>query len=283
MMKTFKMDIHVHTCEVSACGEIEAAEGVRMYHEAGYQGIMITDHFHKLYFESLPEIKWEDKVDRYLEGYRKAKKEGERTGMQVLLGMEYRNCETDNDFLIVGLTEKFLYENPEIYELPLEEAIDLFHRNHMLVIQAHPVRFKIAGIKDGKVFCDYTTEEMLQILERCPDAEEIPFIEGVKALKKGEISRERMPIRLRVCNLMCEDKLDGIEVYNGNCNWAQDAQLIQQIIEKHPDYIQISASDFHERYHLARGGIVLNRKVSSSEELREALLDGCIIERIRNN
>ena len=127
-MEKFLIDIHVHTSEVSGCGQVKAEDAVKMYHSAGYQGLMITDHFHKQYFDGLKLESWEKKIDRYLEGYHKAQKEGQRLGMEILLGMEFRNCETDNDFLIIGVTEDFLYTHPDLYELPLTKAIDLFHQ-----------------------------------------------------------------------------------------------------------------------------------------------------------
>ena len=45
-MEKFLLDMHMHTKETSSCGEVPAAEGVRLYKEAGYQGVMITDHYH---------------------------------------------------------------------------------------------------------------------------------------------------------------------------------------------------------------------------------------------
>ena len=41
---------------------------------------------------------------------------------------------------------------------------------------------------------------------------------------------------------------------------------------------QISASDFHEVGHLASGGVVLDRPVKTSAELKDALLDKGIVE-----
>lgn len=288
-MERFAIDIHVHTSEVSGCGQVEAAEIVRLYQSAGYQGIMVTDHFHRQYFESLKLETWEAQVERYLEGYRKAKEEGLRIGMEVLLGIEFRNFETDNDFLVIGITEKFLYEHPYIYNLPLAQAIDLFHENGMLVIQAHPARCKIVDVKDGRIFAGYKSGQMLQILEENPEMGELPYemgelpyTEAMKALESGAADSLKMPLKLKVCELLCEDKLDGIEVYNGNCNWIQDPEKIRNILERHPEYIQTSASDFHEKCHLARGGMVLNQRVTNSEELAAVLRRGGILERIQS-
>lgn len=279
-MEKFLIDMHVHTCEVSDCGEVTAKDGVRMYHDAGYQGLMITDHYHKQYFESLSSDSWEGKVEQYLEGYHSAKKEGQRFGMEILLGMEFRNYETDNDFLIVGVTEEFLYKNPYIYKLPLADAFDLFHENGMLIIQAHPVRCRIAGIEDGKLFTGYRSEQMLKMLENNPGMDAMSYDDGMKMLANTPMDLWKMPLKLNVCKLMCEDKLDGIESYNGNCNWMQDPEEVKSILKKHPEYIQISASDFHEPAHLARGGVVLKRRVKTSQELKESLIRGDVIEMV---
>lgn len=235
-MAGYKLDMHIHTKESSGCGKVAAADVVRSYKEAGYDGIMITDHYHKTYFDSLGTMKLAEKTEKYLEGYRRARQEGERLGLDVLLGIEFRNVESDNDFLIVGITEEFLFRYPETYLLPLAKAIDFFHEKGMLVIQAHPVRFGMTG--------------------------------------QGEKTRKR------ICWLQCENQLDGIEVYNGNSGWGQDPKDIEAILTRHPDYIRISASDFHEPRHLARGGIVLDRQVKNSGELKEALQNHGIIHRI---
>ena len=58
---------------------------------------------------------------------------------------------------------------------------------------------------------------------------------------------------------------------------------MKEILEKHPEYIQISASDFHEPEHLARGGIVLKRRVKTSQELKDALVNGEIVRFKKRN
>lgn len=280
-MDKYKFDMHVHTSETSGCGGVAAVDVVRSYHEAGYQGIMISDHYHKVYFDGLKDMDMYQKIEHYLEGYRSAKAEGERLGLDVVLGIEFRNIETDNDFLIVGITEEFLHAFPETYNLPLKQAIDLFHEHGMLVIQAHPVRFRIQNMKDGKPFSGYRNHQMLEMLREKPEIEEISFQEWEEAVKNHTFEKYKFPLKLRVCRLQCEDELDGIEVYNGNYHWAQEPEQILQIMKRHPEYIQTSASDFHEPGHLARGGMVFNCRVKNSFELKKALLENGIIERIQ--
>ena len=68
----FLLDMHMHTKETSSCGEVPAAEGVRLYKEAGSQGVMITDHYHRQYFDSLGDMDMSRKIDAYLTGCRAA-------------------------------------------------------------------------------------------------------------------------------------------------------------------------------------------------------------------
>ena len=37
-----KIDVHVHTSEVSGCGQLPGAEMARLYKQAGYDAIVIT-------------------------------------------------------------------------------------------------------------------------------------------------------------------------------------------------------------------------------------------------
>lgn len=136
----YKFDMHVHTAETSQCGNIEAVEVVRLYKNAGYTGIVITDHYYKDYFGMFPELSWGQKIDHFLSGYHKAREEGDNVGLTVLLGMEIRFTENENDYLIYGLDEVFLKENPELYKLSLKDFKALMERENMLVFQAHPFR-----------------------------------------------------------------------------------------------------------------------------------------------
>jgi hypothetical protein len=41
----YRYETHLHTCQGSLCGRSTGAEHARFYKEAGYQGVIITDHF----------------------------------------------------------------------------------------------------------------------------------------------------------------------------------------------------------------------------------------------
>lgn len=135
-----KYDTHVHTSETSPCGIIEAQEVVRLYKDAGYDGIVITDHYYDSFFEKLGEMPWKDKVDIYLQGYCSAFDEGTNIGLTVLLGMEIRFEENPSDYLVYGITEDFLKKYPKLYKLGIKKFRQLIEDEYMLIFQAHPYR-----------------------------------------------------------------------------------------------------------------------------------------------
>lgn len=139
-MNVFKIDTHVHTAETSPCGHVSAAELVRLYKAAGYDGIIITDHYYDNYFECMGKKPWEDKIDLFLTGYKNALEAAKTEGLQVLLGMELRFGENFNDYLVFGIDEVFLKENKKLYRLGLKKFKKLASKNGLLVYQAHPFR-----------------------------------------------------------------------------------------------------------------------------------------------
>ena len=141
-------EMHFHTSEISVCGRVPAAEGVRAYKEKGYDALVVTDHFHSDYFDSLPEeLSWAEKADRWLEGYRAARRAGEALGMTVLLGMEIRFNHSPNDYLVYGWTEELLRETEAPYQWD-EEAFHRFSQdNGMFFAQAHPYRKDCSAVR----------------------------------------------------------------------------------------------------------------------------------------
>lgn len=137
---TYLLDPHVHTGEVSPCGNAPAAEMVKAYTQAGYQGIVITDHYGEWFFKDYPDIQWQEMMDVFLSGYSSAKKEGDRVGLDVFLGMEINFQSGSNDYLVFGMEESFLYENPYLDRMDFSEFSELIIKNNFSVFQAHPMR-----------------------------------------------------------------------------------------------------------------------------------------------
>ena len=136
----YRIDMHVHTSEVSPCGSIPAAEIVPLYKGRGYDGVIITDHFYDGYFKRQKNLKWPQKIANFLRGYEVAHGMGESCGLDVFAGMEIRFTDSPNDYLVYGVTPEFLCAHPEMYALGLRAFRKIAREAGLLIYQAHPFR-----------------------------------------------------------------------------------------------------------------------------------------------
>jgi len=150
----FLYETHMHTCTASACGKSTGKEHVRFYKDAGYTGIIMTDHFfggNTAVDRSLP---WEDRIDWFWRGYEDAKEEGDRIGLDVFFGLEQNYA--GDEYLIYGLTKEYMKAHPEMEHWTRQQQLEEVHHAGGCVIQAHP--FRIRGYMDrirvGTLFCD---------------------------------------------------------------------------------------------------------------------------------
>lgn len=135
----YKYEIHAHTQNTSWCGDIDAKDLVEKYKEAGYSGIVITDHYSPMTFHISEFFNKKKAIDHFLEGYRKAKKY-ETDDFTVLLGMELRFYATVNDYLVYGVSEEMLYELPLLLKTYIKRASNMLRERGCLFLQAHPFR-----------------------------------------------------------------------------------------------------------------------------------------------
>lgn len=136
----YMYESHFHTSDVSTCAHISAEEAAELYKNAGYSGVVVTDHFSTDCFENkYPGNNWKEKVDYFLRGYYNAKKH-ETEDFSVMLGIELRFDENDNDYLVYGVDEEFLYNNEGITKMTAKQFKKLAEKNQLTVIQAHPFR-----------------------------------------------------------------------------------------------------------------------------------------------
>lgn len=84
----------------------------------------------------------------------------------------------------------------------------------------------------------------------------------------GVLMFQAHPFRvgIRRCN---PDYIDGVEVYNGKTDRARNEQAFKWAQEN--GKLMCSGSDFHTLAHLARGGIITDRKITSNADLLEVL------------
>ena len=141
----YRYELHSHTSECDRDAHLSARELVHLYKDAGYDGMVITDHyierFYTLWFpEDVAGLTHAQQVHRWLKGFRTAREEGEKIGFTVLPGAEVRFDGKPNDYLIYGLHEDFFYNVPRLNELGSLEALLALLPETVCVVQAHPFR-----------------------------------------------------------------------------------------------------------------------------------------------
>lgn len=139
----YKIETHAHTNPASPCSMASSEEVVRLYKEAGFDAVCITNHFILNLFEGqsiYKNLTKEEKIDRWLKDFDEAKKYGEKYGIKVILGAELRFIENLNDYLIYGINRDDLLR---IYDF-LGGTLENFRKNlklpNSVFIQAHPFR-----------------------------------------------------------------------------------------------------------------------------------------------
>lgn len=142
-------ETHMHTREVSPCGQCDAADMMAAYADKGYGGVFVTDHlspYALAHFASDTNdyfhlsLTWPQIVTRYLRGYDTAKLIGEALGLRVFLGVELTLEQGPEDYLLLGVDKEFLlaHKNIQTYTLPqLKAAVNQYG---LPLYQAHPLR-----------------------------------------------------------------------------------------------------------------------------------------------
>ena len=146
-----KIDLHVHTSEISGCAHLTAEEMIRMYAEAGYDAVVVTNHFtshNRRRFEKAGI----DLVDAYKACYEKAKTYGEQYGVKVFSGYELRFDQNDNDYLVYGMSFEDAREYDKLFAMTPREFSAFANERGILFYQAHPFRNGMTVVRPQYLF-----------------------------------------------------------------------------------------------------------------------------------
>jgi len=148
-----KIDLHVHTSEVSFCGHMSGGEIAEAYKEKGYALIVITNHFNTYTANRLENEKGVSDFFRYYyDMYLYAKEEGEKRGLTVLNGYEIRFDGADNDYLIYGMPDATAARYKELFKMSPQDFSAIANEEGFLFYQAHPFRNGMKIINPAYLF-----------------------------------------------------------------------------------------------------------------------------------
>ena len=144
----YKLELHSHSHGVSRCAKADPEVVIARFQEAGYQGLVSTNHINNGTYEGREDWPWEQKAEHFLSGYHALKKAAGED-FDVLLGCEI-NLHTSgpNDYLIFGVTEEWIMNLGDPRDWPLKELSERVRAAGMMIVQAHPFRYGSVIMRD---------------------------------------------------------------------------------------------------------------------------------------
>ena len=141
----YRLELHCHNSEVSACSNCDAQTLISRYKAAGYQGIVSTNHINGGTYQRMEEASWEEKIAYFLRGY-EALKNAAGEDFDVLLACEINltpkgwPAYIPNDYLVYGVTPEWLLQTGDTRRMTVPELSAAVHGAGMLLVHAHPFR-----------------------------------------------------------------------------------------------------------------------------------------------
>lgn len=248
----YKYEMHCHDRLCSRCAHSLPEEMARAYCEAGYAGMVFTNHFLRGSTAVDRSLPWEDKVLAYWGAYERASNWAKGRDFSVFFGLEH-NYGSGKEVLTYGIDLPFLLAHPDIDQLPLREYAALVREYGGFVAQAHP--FREAPYIDPELLPD-------------PDC-----LDGVEVFNYGNLEYEQEnpgEYAGRYDALGETDNLWGFgrEIGYENLRAAQFA--------REHSLLPLSGGDVHWKDYKGIGmaGMAFPQKIKNSRELVQALREG---------
>ena len=139
ILKKMKIDLHVHTQEISPCGKMPFNEVIDRYRSAGYDLIVITNHFSRKAAEA-KGLSPAEFHRAFYETVTAAQEYGKKSGLRILGAHELRFDSAANDYLVFGMTEEHYRNYREICAMSPKQFSAFAAEEGLLFYQAHPFR-----------------------------------------------------------------------------------------------------------------------------------------------
>jgi hypothetical protein len=231
-------ETHLHTVLSSACGVSRGPDYIRPYIDAGFSGIIVTDHFFRGNTAIDRSLPWREWVNRFCRGYEETREAGDRLGLDVFFGWEetFDGCD---DYLIYGLDKAWLLDHPESRTWTRGEQRRAVNQYGGCVVQAHPFREQYyisrinlsAGCVDAVEAANGGNfkQSYDALAARYADRLGLPKTAGsdihdVKQFEGGEIFGVYLNQKIdRIAGYVAaikEKNIAGLKISEGRCDWS---------------------------------------------------------------
>ena len=138
-----KIETHCHSLGGSPCASASSEQLIENYINAGYKGVVLTNHYCKSCYTEIDGTTHAQKMSYYLSLRDDLVKKAQNLDFKVFTGAEVRAVTPLNtfaEFMIYGFEDKFLYDNPPLFTLTQKELFSLAEDNGLFMYQTHPFR-----------------------------------------------------------------------------------------------------------------------------------------------
>lgn len=137
----YKIETHAHTAQSSPCSRLSADQLIGAYAQAGYAGVVVTDHL-RFGYTVFAQNRPDEQIHKFLAGYEAACEAGEKYGVKVYLGAEmYFEQDPQKEFLVYGADPNFLRDSLPYLTGSLAHFYPFAASRGVLVVHAHPYRY----------------------------------------------------------------------------------------------------------------------------------------------
>ena len=144
-----KLETHCHSLGGSLCAKADVETIIQTYKDAGFGGIVLTNHFVEKHYINYPGQTKKEKLDFYFSLFDNLKEVGVKQGVKVFLGAEISAC-TSEEYLLYGFDRSLFYDNELLFKLNQKELYEFAQKNGCFLYQAHPFRDRVKVLGDPK-------------------------------------------------------------------------------------------------------------------------------------
>ena len=204
----FKTEAHLHTSPVSSCAKLTPREQVRLFKDAGYDTIFVSDHFSPHHFKKMGEdLTFAEKVDKLCDAYLEAKDEGDKLGLTVLFSVELSFHK--NHYLLYGVTREFLKLREDIFDIDIDELYAHLKAHNITIIQAHCHRAEKCvphphHVDGFEINCCLRKDNYNERTQKLAKEYDLPLTIGSDCHRPEDIG---------VSATLSEEKIDSVEKY----------------------------------------------------------------------
>ncbi len=132
---SYTTELHCHSFPVSACAEFKANDVVGFYKAKHVNSLVLTNHLNPLWADGDPMAL----AQEYLSDYRIAK-DAAGDEINLILGVEIRFPQNNNDYLIYGVCEEDIERFISLIPYGIENFYKEAKNDSNIILQAHPFR-----------------------------------------------------------------------------------------------------------------------------------------------